>query len=233
MSLTQKGEELLRTAFAFFDKSGSGALGVEEFRALLLEAASEGANPLTEEEVTRTFLLVDKNRNGLIEVDEYVAWWRKRKAADPIDTKLKPLADEAELQAIVRRLTHELSAEGGAHEKEKEEMTVLQMVDTLLSSRDNAIADKDSALADNERALADNERALAEKDRALADKDLTIGEQRQVIDDKDHTIAELLKEKERLLEEKDHLMGQVRLLFAPRLGFGVGRFRVVASRRGR
>jgi hypothetical protein len=76
MSFTPHDESKIRAAFSLFDTNLSGALDLEEFRAVLAAKAEGGGNPLTEDEIIQLFSEVDRNGNNLIEVDELVTWWR-------------------------------------------------------------------------------------------------------------------------------------------------------------
>jgi Ca2+-binding EF-hand superfamily protein len=65
-------EGQIRQAFSVLDTDGLGALDCGEFKLALV---SEGA-PLSDSEVEAMFAAADSNKNGAIELDEFITWWR-------------------------------------------------------------------------------------------------------------------------------------------------------------
>lgn len=63
--------ESARAAFAHFDADGSGAIDARELRGLV---ATLGGY-LTDKELDVALSALDRNGNGVIEEDEFVAWW--------------------------------------------------------------------------------------------------------------------------------------------------------------
>ena len=78
MEEKEETEQQVREAFAVLDADGSGALDMEEFKQVL---TTEGDTPLSPAQVQAMFDAVDTNGNGLVEPDEFVAWWLSRNAA--------------------------------------------------------------------------------------------------------------------------------------------------------
>lgn len=64
----------LRETFDHFDDDHNGSIDREEF-AYLLDALGAGMSP---EEVLIGFDIIDANGNGVIEYDEFLAWWTSR-----------------------------------------------------------------------------------------------------------------------------------------------------------
>ena len=66
-------EELdeLREAFDYNDRDGDGKIQLDEFSAMLDELEAE----TSESEIEIGFKDIDTNDDGLIDFDEFVAWW--------------------------------------------------------------------------------------------------------------------------------------------------------------
>lgn len=66
-------EELaeIRETFSHFDKDGNGVIDVVEFTSLLDALDAD----LTEEQVQAGLETLDENHNGVIDYDEFLAWW--------------------------------------------------------------------------------------------------------------------------------------------------------------
>ena len=69
-----KSTREIRETFDHFDRNGNGTIEVGEL-ARLLEAL--GAS-LSAEELAAGLEALDTNRNGLVDFDEFVAWWSDR-----------------------------------------------------------------------------------------------------------------------------------------------------------
>ncbi|MEE2828554.1 MAG: EF-hand domain-containing protein [Myxococcota bacterium] len=69
-----KSMDEIRQTFEHFDRNGNGTIEVGEL-ARLLEAL--GASP-SAEELAAGLEALDGNRNGMIDFDEFVAWWSDR-----------------------------------------------------------------------------------------------------------------------------------------------------------
>ena len=66
-------EELdeLREAFDYNDRDGDGRIQVDEFSDMLDELEAE----MSEKEIEIGFKDIDTNDDGLIDFEEFVAWW--------------------------------------------------------------------------------------------------------------------------------------------------------------
>ena len=66
-------EELdeLREAFDYNDRDGDGRIQLDEFSAMLDELEAE----TSEREIEIGFKDIDTNDDGLIDFEEFVAWW--------------------------------------------------------------------------------------------------------------------------------------------------------------
>ena len=67
----------LRAAFAAFDADGSGSLTIDELREILSRPLEKTrGRPLLNEKQIKLFLrLFDEDRNGTLEIDEFIAGW--------------------------------------------------------------------------------------------------------------------------------------------------------------
>lgn len=64
----------LRAAFQQFDVDGNGVIDRAELGAMLASL-----DPLmSSEETDIGFSIIDRNRNGRVSFDEFVAWWTER-----------------------------------------------------------------------------------------------------------------------------------------------------------
>jgi Ca2+-binding EF-hand superfamily protein len=61
----------LREAFDYNDRDGDGRIQLDEFSAMLDELEAE----MTRTDVEIGFKDIDTNDDGLIDFDEFVAWW--------------------------------------------------------------------------------------------------------------------------------------------------------------
>lgn len=61
----------LRESFDYNDRDGDGRIEMGEFAAMLDELEAE----MSEREVEVGFKDIDTNDDGLIDFDEFVAWW--------------------------------------------------------------------------------------------------------------------------------------------------------------
>ena len=70
---TPNEEEIdeLREAFDYNDRDADGRIQIDEFSAMLDELEAE----MTRREVEIGFKDIDTNDDGLIDFDEFVAWW--------------------------------------------------------------------------------------------------------------------------------------------------------------
>jgi Ca2+-binding EF-hand superfamily protein len=89
-------EVLARNVFRKFDKDSSGSIDSTEINELFL---SLGAN-FSPEEITEALHVLDTDDSGIVDEDEFVAWWMnrvssKRKGGGMIALKLKRLAAKA------------------------------------------------------------------------------------------------------------------------------------------
>jgi calmodulin/calcium-binding protein CML/plastin-2 len=66
-------EELdeLREAFDYNDRDGDGRIQLDEFSAMLDELEAE----MTDGDVRIGFKDIDTNDDGLVDFEEFVAWW--------------------------------------------------------------------------------------------------------------------------------------------------------------
>ena len=66
-------EELdeLREAFDYNDRDGDGRMQVDEFSAMLDELEAE----MSDSDVEIGFKDIDTNDDGLIDFDDFLAWW--------------------------------------------------------------------------------------------------------------------------------------------------------------
>lgn len=69
--------EQVRQAFAVFDTDNTGALDRAQFKEVLMFKREDGTPPLSEEEVNVVFDGVDTDNSGLIELREFIAWYKK------------------------------------------------------------------------------------------------------------------------------------------------------------
>jgi Ca2+-binding EF-hand superfamily protein len=61
----------LREAFDYNDRDGDGRIQVDEFSAMLDELAAG----MTDKDIEIGFKDIDTNDDGLIDFQEFVAWW--------------------------------------------------------------------------------------------------------------------------------------------------------------
>ena len=64
----------IREIFGHFDKDGNGVMDASEFAKLLEALGAE----MTADEIDAGLRALDDNRNGIIDFDEFVAWWADR-----------------------------------------------------------------------------------------------------------------------------------------------------------
>ena len=70
-------EELkIRRAFAVLDSEGNGSLTRVEFRLALVSQSKDSGAPLSDAQCQAMFDAVDSNHDGLIQVNEFIAWWQ-------------------------------------------------------------------------------------------------------------------------------------------------------------
>ncbi len=70
--LTEETVEQIRGHFNDFDTDHNGYIDLEEFAKLLHILAPDA----DEAEVQRGFETIDENRDGHIDFNEFIAWWR-------------------------------------------------------------------------------------------------------------------------------------------------------------
>lgn len=70
--LSHDSTEEVRKNFAFFDRDGNGFIDIKEFIELIKTISPEA----TEAQAVTGFELVDENKDGLIEFEEFLAWWQ-------------------------------------------------------------------------------------------------------------------------------------------------------------
>lgn len=63
-------EKLLFTSFQFLDRDGNGVMSLEEFTDIMTDL---GDNPLSKEECSLFTSLIDKNNDGVVQYDEFMA----------------------------------------------------------------------------------------------------------------------------------------------------------------
>lgn len=68
--MSKTKEELLET-FKHFDRDGNGWIDAQEFKELLYALGAV----VTDEEVKTGLDVLDSNRNGRIEFEEFADWW--------------------------------------------------------------------------------------------------------------------------------------------------------------
>lgn len=61
----------VREIFSHFDNDGNGVIDVGEFGKLLDALDAD----LTEEQIQAGLDTLDENRNGVIDFEEFIAWW--------------------------------------------------------------------------------------------------------------------------------------------------------------
>jgi calmodulin len=66
-----KSDEELRETFNYYDRDGNGHIDVGEFKELLFALGAV----VTDDEVATGFEVLDSNKNGTIEYQEFVVWW--------------------------------------------------------------------------------------------------------------------------------------------------------------
>lgn len=74
MASTDRNEEQLdelRETFEYNDRDGDGSIELDEFKSMLEELESG----MSGEEARLGFRDIDTNDDGLIDFDEFVAWW--------------------------------------------------------------------------------------------------------------------------------------------------------------
>ena len=68
---TEEKLDELREAFDYNDRDGDGRIQLDEFSAMLDELDAE----MSRQEIEIGFKDIDTNDDGLIDFDEFVAWW--------------------------------------------------------------------------------------------------------------------------------------------------------------
>ncbi len=74
MALSDDDLSEIREIFGHFDKDKNGVMDASEFSKLLDALGAE----MTKDEVSEGLRALDDNKNGLIDFDEFVAWWADR-----------------------------------------------------------------------------------------------------------------------------------------------------------
>lgn len=92
----EQQEIIARNTFARFDVDASNSIDASEFKELI---ESLGAS-FTDDEIDDVISLLDTDRNGTIDMDEFLAWWTQRSASlrygsSSIALKLRKLATKA------------------------------------------------------------------------------------------------------------------------------------------
>lgn len=103
----------VRERFVKYDQDASGALRREEVRMLLADLSTE-AGVLGEEELTAAMKEMDIDSSGLIELDEFMPWWRRRgveKVFSRYDADGSGAIDAEELQNVMAELGIDMNAE--------------------------------------------------------------------------------------------------------------------------
>ena len=73
----EQQEIIARNTFARFDVDASNSIDASEFKELI---ESLGAS-FTDDEIDDVISLLDTDRNGTIDMDEFLAWWTQRSAS--------------------------------------------------------------------------------------------------------------------------------------------------------
>ncbi len=73
-TLTEDEIAELREIYSHYDANDDGVMQIREFAALLDALDAD----LTEEQVAAGMAALDADGNGLIDFDEFVAWWADR-----------------------------------------------------------------------------------------------------------------------------------------------------------
>jgi Ca2+-binding EF-hand superfamily protein len=68
---TEEELDELREAFDYNDRDGDGRIQLDEFSAMLDELEAQ----MTESDIEIGFKDIDTNDDGLIDFQEFVAWW--------------------------------------------------------------------------------------------------------------------------------------------------------------
>ena len=68
---TEEQLDELREAFDYNDRDGDGRIQLDEFSAMLDELEAE----MTDSDIEIGFKDIDTNDDGLIDFQEFVAWW--------------------------------------------------------------------------------------------------------------------------------------------------------------
>lgn len=88
-------EALARNAFSKFDTDNSGTIDINELNRLFFDLGAT----LSQLELSDALLLLDLDSSGLVEIEEFVAWWTNRMSSKRckglIALKLKKLAAKA------------------------------------------------------------------------------------------------------------------------------------------
>jgi Ca2+-binding EF-hand superfamily protein len=71
--LTELGPDELREAFDHFDRDDNGVIDRAEFGDLCSHLGLEAS----ETDIDAGFRAMDGNGNGVVEFEEFVAWWRR------------------------------------------------------------------------------------------------------------------------------------------------------------
>ena len=88
--------------FKRFDADHSGSIDAAEFRAMIKDLCI----PLGENELMRTMKIVDTDRNGTIEFEEFFAWY----TADPSNSKASMTSDGSISEGTLARIKFQLKA---------------------------------------------------------------------------------------------------------------------------